>query len=66
MLDRGKNSVYKSDSVKITGQNMTDESTNTSGSVQQTPEITINKKVQAIIVKVADEWDEALKALGDE
>lgn len=44
---------------------MTDESTNTIGSVEQTPEITIDKVVQAIIVKVADEWGEALKALKD-
>ena len=40
---------------------MADESTNTIGSVQQTPEIVIDKKVQAIITKVADEWNEALE-----
>ena len=44
---------------------MKDESTNTIGLIEQTPEITIDSKVQAIIVKVADEWDEALKALED-
>lgn len=39
--------------------------TNTIGSIQLSPEIEIDDKVQAIITKVADEWDEALRGLGD-
>ncbi len=41
------------------------ERTNTAGEICLTPEIKIDGKVQAIIIKVADEWDEALKELGD-
>lgn len=44
---------------------MEDETTNTIGSIEQTPEIVIDKKVQAVIVKIADEWNSALKELGD-
>ncbi len=44
---------------------MPDETTNTAGSIQLTPEITIDKVVQAMIVKVADEWDEALSEMED-
>ena len=44
---------------------MPDESTNTTGTIQILPEITIDKVVQAIIIKIADTWDEALKGLKD-
>lgn len=50
---------------ELTRQSMADESTNTIGSIEQTPEITIDSKVQAIITKVADEWNGALKELED-
>ena len=44
---------------------MLDESTNTTGLAHITPEITIDKVVQAVIIKIADTWDEALKGLKD-